>query len=61
MGHPEEKQFIKNEDESNDSREEFLLFNDNHIVFVPLENIRTVEQVIHTWEKVKLLWNNIRF
>lgn len=54
------KQSVKIEDERTDNHGLLLQSNDNAIVFVPVENIRAIEQVIDNWEDVKQRWNQVQ-
>ena len=49
----------KDENKSEDYREELLHLHDDTIVFVPAENIRAIERVINNWKEVKQQWDKM--
>ena len=55
----DKKHFISDEGESIDYRKEQCSSNDDQISFVPAENIRAIEKVIHNWEVVKQQWDKM--
>ena len=55
----DKKQFINNESESIDNRNELCSSNDDNIAFVSAENIRAIEKVIKNWEVVKQQWGKM--
>ena len=55
----EKKQFVKNEQNKTIDRVEFFNSNSENFAFVPIENIRIIEQVINNLEAVKQRLNII--
>jgi len=53
------KHFIKNKHKRTNYLDEFLHSNDDNIAFVPVENIRSIEQVINNLEEAKLRLSKI--
>ena len=60
MDYPKEKkQFVKNEQNKSTDRAEFFSLNNENFAFVPVENIRIIEQVINNLEAIKQRMNTI--
>ena len=55
----DKKQFINNENESIDNRNELYSLNDDKYTFVPYANIRAIEKVIMNWDVVKQQWDKM--
>ena len=54
----EDNHSIENGHNKTDKRKELLRFDDDEIAFVPVENIRIIEQVISNLEEIKRLLNS---
>ena len=55
----DKKHFIGDKHKGTNYCDELLLFNDDNIAFVPVENIRSIKRVIDNLEDMRLRLNRI--